>query len=283
MKCTEIHIRDPFVLYENGIYYMYGTRGADFGQGTAGFDVYTSADLVNWSAPTECFDSARYGMNQKVNWAPEVHKYNGAYYMFATFTRENGLKGTHILRADGPLGPFTPHSNGPVTPADWESLDGTLYVDEEGIPFVVFCHEHVQITDGTICYTRLSEDLKTTVGEPTVLFAASSCPYINPYKYRTNWVTDGPFFYRTERGELLMIWSSFIGLNYAELCVRFQDGKLGTAFEHLPPLIDNDGGHGMIFKAQDKLYFTFHTPNTAGAEHPAFVEITDNGTTLSIK
>ena len=88
MKLSEIHIRDPFVLVEDGKYYMYGTRAAGFGIKTGGFDVYVSTDLEDWSEPYECFNSEKYGMNYHANWAPEVHKYNGAYYMFATFTNE---------------------------------------------------------------------------------------------------------------------------------------------------------------------------------------------------
>nr|MCR5040729.1 family 43 glycosylhydrolase [Clostridia bacterium] len=138
MKNSDINIRDPFVLVRDDAYYLYGTRAADFGRQTGGFDVYTSSDLENWSGPKQCFDSAAFGMNREVNWAPEVHEYGGAYYMFATFTKENGLRGTYILRSDSPEGPFAPHSAGAVTPCDWECLDGTLYV-EDGRPYIVFC------------------------------------------------------------------------------------------------------------------------------------------------
>ena len=57
MKKEQINIRDPFVLFENGTYYLYGTRAENFGCYTKGFDVYVSKDLENWSAPTPCFDS----------------------------------------------------------------------------------------------------------------------------------------------------------------------------------------------------------------------------------
>ena len=124
MKNCEIHIRDPFILTEGDTYYMYGTRAKDFGRFVGGFDVYVSKDLENWSEPIACFDSDAFGMNKEVNWAPEVHKYGDAYYMFATFT--DGLRGTYILKADKPTGPFQPHSDGKVTPQEWECLDGTL-------------------------------------------------------------------------------------------------------------------------------------------------------------
>ena len=79
MKKSDINIRDPFVVYENGLYYMYGTRAKNFGVRTGGFDVYVSKDLDEWSEPVECFDSAKYELNDGVNWAPEVHKYNDKY------------------------------------------------------------------------------------------------------------------------------------------------------------------------------------------------------------
>ena len=284
MKNSDINIRDPFVLYENGTYYMYGTRARNFGIQTKGFDVYLSKDLENWSEPQECFNSEQYDLNYQANWAPEVHRYNDAYYMFATFTRKsNGLRGTFILKAESPLGPFVPHSNGAVTPAEWECLDGTFYMSREGRPYIVFCHEHTQIIDGTICYAPLSDDLKEINGEVVTLFKASE-PYwadqcTDPEEHR---VTDGPFMYRTKDGELLMLWSTFIKGQYAECLVKFAGGEIGADFVHLAPMIDDDGGHGMIFGNGEKLYLTFHSPNQRDMERPYFIEIEDRGDTVSL-
>lgn len=283
MTCSDINIRDPYVLYEDGLYYMYGSRAKDFGRLTGGFDVYVSTDLENWSEPTPCFDSVKFNLNKSANWAPEVHKYNDKYYMFATFTQENGLKGTYILKADNPLGPFAPHSNGAVTPKDWQSLDGTLYISKDNVPYLVFCHEHAQIIDGTICYAQLDDTLTHTVTEPVTMFAASECPWVDKHQPTGHYVTDGPFLYRTKGDELLMIWSSFIKGQYAELLARFEGGEIGPNITHLPPLLDNDGGHGMIFESKGKLYLTYHSPNKRGTERPAFVEITDNGNSIAIK
>lgn len=283
MKKEQINIRDPFVLYENGTYYLYGTRAKNFGNCTKGFDVYISEDLENWSEPIGCFDSEKYGLNSVVNWAPEVHKYKGKYYMFATFTQENGMKGTYSLCADDPIGPFVPNSKGALTPNDWECLDGTLYIDESGVPYLIFCHEHGQIVDGTICYAKLTESLDALEGDVVTMFCASSCDHVDPIGNENHFVTDGPFMYRSKTGELFMIWSSFIKGNYAELVVKFRDGKLGLAFEHMEPLIDSDGGHGMIFSNGENTYFTYHTPNTKGLEHPEFCMIDDNGDFIRIK
>lgn len=274
MKSNEINIRDPFVLFEDGVYYLYGTRAANFGRCTGGFDVYTSTDLENWSDKKECFNSVFFNMNKGDNWAPEVHKSCGKYYMFASFTMENGRHGTYALVSDSPLGPFVPHSKGALTPQDWECIDGTLH-EENGEKYLVFVHEHTQITDGTICFLKLNDDMTKAVSQPTLLFSASSSGYSDKLPGLENFVTDGPFMHRTENGRLLMIWSTFIKGKYAQCVVRFLQPSIHSQFEHLAPLVDNDGGHGMIFRSGRGLFFAYHSPNTCAEERPVFAQITE--------
>lgn len=281
MKITDINIRDPFVLCDSGKYYLYGTRANNFGVHTKGFDVYVSEDLENWSNPIECFNSEINNLNRDVNWAPEVHKYNGSYYMFATFTKENNLRGTYILKSDSPEGPFCLHSHGAVTPFEWECLDGTFYQSKDGTPYIVFCHEHTQIKDGTICYAKLNDDLTDACSEPVTLFSGSSLPQVSHLK-NGHYVTDGPFMYRTTDGTLLMIWSTFINGKYAECIAKSDNGEIDGNFVHLVPLITDDGGHGMIFTADNKLMLTFHSPNKTNYERPVFKELTDIGDNIKL-
>lgn len=280
MKNQDINIRDPFVLVHNGMYYLYGTRADNFGQKTAGFDVYVGTDLENWSEPKQVFDSEKYGMNKWVNWAPEVHEYNGAFYMFATFTKENDLRGTYILKCDTPDGEFKPHSDGAITPWEWECLDGTLHI-ENGKPYCVFCHEHTQIYDGTICYVELNEDLTRAVTEPVLMFAASSFLKREGNENCHN-VTDGPFLYRKADGKLLMIWSS--GYDSYLQCVAASDnGSVSGKWSHLPTLFDDDGGHGMLFRdLNGQLKLTLHCPNISLQEKPVFFSVEETEDSLYI-
>ena len=283
MKLSDINIRDPFVLVENGTYYLYGTRAQNFGRNTGGFDVYLSEDLETWSDPLPVFDSASYGLNREVNWAPEVHKYKSNYFLFATFTQENGLRGTYALIADRPEGPFRPHSDGALTPDGWECLDGTLYVAKDGKPYLVFCHEHTQILNGKVCYVPLKDDLSAPAGEAVDLFLATD-PYYMPSPVEgEHYVTDGPFLFRTKDGTLLMIWSTFPEGRYAQCVARSVSGEIQGPFEHLEPLITDDGGHGMIFRDGEKLMLTFHRPNVSLFERPVFCELTDLGDHVELR
>lgn len=283
MKQNEINIRDPFILKDGDTYYLYGTRANNFGTKVNGFDVYRTKDLVDFSEPKVCFDSEKWGMNRGVNWAPEVHKYNNEYYMFATFTKENGLRGVYILKSDKPDGEYKPHSDGAVTPDEWECLDGTLYISKNNEPYLVFCHEHTQIIDGTVCYIKLSEDLTHSIGEPVYMFSGSTPEWADKKPDGEHYITDGPFMYRTSGGELLLIWSTFVNHMYCQCVAKSSNGELDGKFIHLPPIITNDGGHGMIFKADDKLYLTFHTPNKSLEERPTFKELIDTGDSIKIK
>lgn len=284
MKRTDINIRDPFVLTEKGRYYLYGTRAENFGRKTAGFDVYISDDLTEWSEPLPCFDSVKYGLDREVNWAPEVHKYNGKYYMLATFTKENGLRGTYILSADAPAGPFVPHSEKALTPDEWECLDGTLYIDKKGTPYLVFCHEHTQIIDGAVCYIELAKDLRSSVGEPVYMFSGSSPQWADKKARGEHYVTDGPFLYRTKGGALLMLWSTSVSGKYCQCVAQSDNGEIDGNFIHLPLLISDDGGHGMIFKTTDgQLMLTFHAPNQTGLERPVFKQLADEGNKIILK
>ena len=285
MKNSDIHIRDPYVLVQNGKYYLYGSRGGScWGQG-GGFDVYTGTDLENWEGPFEVFHNDGSFWTDREYWAPECHVYNGAYYLLASFKNEGVCRGTQILRAERPEGPFAPISDGPVTPRNWECLDGTLYVSPSGDPWMVFCHEWVQAGNGEVCAIPLTPDLRAAAGEARILFRAGDAPKIAPMKNAAGqdcFVTDGPFLHRTADGTLLMIWSSFSTGGYCVAVARSDNGDItGNWILEDDLLFERDGGHGMIFRTLGgQLMLALHTPNAKSKERPKFYPIREQAGSL---
>ncbi len=281
MKFCDINIRDPFVLVENGKYYLYGTRGETAWTKAFGLDVYISDDLENWSEPKECFSLPENFWADKEIWAPEVHKYNGIYYMFVSLRSDTRNRGTQILKSDNPEGPFLPFTDDAITPPEWLCLDGTFYVDKNGKPYIVFCHEWVQVTDGEIHAMPLKEDLSEPAGEPIMLFKASQ-PYWAD-KGRDKYITDGPFMYRTESGKLMMIWSTFTKSGYTQAVAYSDNGEIDGNWIHTAPLFDKDGGHGMIFDdLNGKKYLILHSPNENPLERPVLFEIEEKDDNLVV-
>ena len=279
MKRTDINIRDPFVLVHEGAYYLYGTRGATCWGPADGFDVYVSRDMEEWDGPFVCFHNDGSFWADRNYWAPEVYFYQGAFYMFASFKNPDVRRGTAVLKAESPLGPFVPHSDGCVTPRDWECLDGTLYVDKAGKPWMVFCHEWVQAGDGEVDAIPLTDDLSAPAGEPRLLFRASEASWCKVMHHSSGvdgCVTDGPFFWRTADGTLLCLWAGFSAGGYTEGVAVSSNGEIDGTFTQVEPLFMDDGGHGMVFRALDgQLYLTLHSPNAHLEERPFFHPITE--------
>ena len=279
MKRTDINIRDPFVLVHEGAYYLYGTRGETCWGPADGFDVYVSRDLEDWDGPFVCFHNDGSFWADRNYWAPEVYFYQGAFYMFASFKRPDVHRGTAILRAESPMGPFVPHSDGCVTPKDWECLDGTLYISKAGKPYMVFCHEWVQAGDGEVNAIPLTDDLRAAAGEPRLLFHASDASWCQVKHHSSGvsgCVTDGPFLWRTADGTLLCLWASFSEGGYTEAVAVSDNGEIDGRFTQVEPLFMDDGGHGMVFRGLDgQLYLTLHSPNAHLEERPFFHPITE--------
>lgn len=267
---SEIRVRDPYIvpIKETGKYYLFGTTDTDPWNAGEGFLVYESEDLEHWSEPKWAFlPPEGFWANQNF-WAPEVHHFNEYWYIFASFKAEGVCRGTQILRSESVTGPYVPISDGPVTPRDWECLDGTLHVDENGKPWMVFCHEWVQVHDGEICCIPLSDDLTHAIGEPTLLFRASEGPWVVPlWNSKDNFVTDGPFLYRSKNGALRMLWSSFSTEDYTISYAESQSGTIfGPWIQHESGVVVN-GGHGMVFDTFDgRTLLSIHSPNASPLE-----------------
>lgn len=302
----DIRIRDPYIFTDSVTqnYYMYaqmdnrlGGRGDE--QKPKGVEVYVSSDLKQWKQPQTVLLLPDDFWARYVVWAPEMHEYNGKYYLFVTITssevHENMKKpegqedwpafnkrGTQVFVADSPLGPFKAFDNKPHTPENWMALDGTLYV-ENNIPYMIFCHEWVEIVDGSMDYIQLSSDLSKPIGNPHKMFNASEANWSTS---KTNKVTDGCFMYKTKADKLIMIWSSYGVKGYAIGIAESKSAKLkGPWVQQNELLFKQDGGHGMIFKTFDnRLLLAFHEPNSPrGVERLKLAEIEDTGESLKLK
>lgn len=290
---ADIQIRDPFVLpvKDKQTYFLYGSTDENIwsGPGT-GFNCYRSVDLEFWEGPFPAFRPPEGFWGTTQFWAPEVHEYRGEFYLFATFKAEERFRGTQILKAERPEGPYLPWSDGPVTPKNWECLDGTLHIDDDGAPWMIFCHEWKQIHDGAIYARRLSPDLRAAEGPPVFLFNASEAPWAVPLQREEPrefpiYVTDGPFIHRTSDGSLLMLWSSMGRSGYAMGVARSTTGTVPGPWQQADePIWYEDGGHGMIFRDfDDRLYLALHQPNDTPHERTVLQPIEEHGPSIRLE
>lgn len=304
-KLSQIRMRDPFILEPTpGQYVLFGTTDENLwgGPGT-GFDCYTSSDFENWAGPVAAFRPPTDFWADTQFWAPEVHAYQGRYFMFATFASSSPkLRGTAILVADQPTGPYLPWSDGPVTPHQLPCLDGTLFVDRENQPWVIYSRgaeateTSPALADGEMYARRLAADLRAAIGEPELLFRSSSAPWSRPLWFppgakppeelglaKDPLFTDGAFLVQTESA-LLMLWSAFGEAGYAMGVARSTTGLVTGPWEQNDfPLWAKNGGHGMILRRSDGVdLLVFHAPNDSPNERVAVAKVNIRDTDIQL-
>jgi beta-xylosidase len=282
----DVHISDPCILADpvSRHYYTY-MHFADFNRfpqlkgNSPRFFVIESEDLINWTEPRVCFTKGDEFWADLDYWAPEVHYYDGSYILISSFRAKGMYRRCQCLISESPLGPFRPIAPNPVTPPGWHCLDGTLYTDRKRKPWMVFCHEWLQVNDGQIAAVPLSEDLGSAAGDPIILFYASDGPW------NTGVVTDGPWLYRMKNGSLIMLWSgSSKNGGYATAYARSKSGDIAGPWEQeSQALYDLDGGHSMLFHTFDnQLMMALHCPNDHPRKRILLFEMAEEGDKLRI-
>ncbi len=270
VNVRDIFISDPCVLRSphTNKYYIYARmfdpkRFPEVKRG-ATFYAMESEDLINWSRPILVFDMPDDFWAPLDYWAPECHFYNGMYYLISSFRAEGKCRRCQALVSESPLGPFRPFGE-PLTPAGWQCLDGTLYVDRKGSPWLVFCHEWLQVWDGQVCAVKLKDDLSAADGDPVVLFYASDAPWRGSIEKDgiPSQVTDGCWLHRMKNGSLIMLWSNFSKGGYTIGTAKSRSGEiLGPWVQDPDPLWAMDGGHASLFYTNEgNLMMSFHCNN----------------------
>ena len=191
-----VQFGDPYVLFTQGKYYMYGTGGAD-----KGFAAYSSTDMVNWTKEGQVYfhDNKNGWSDPKASWdgaywAPEVYEVRGKYYLFysaqwtvnPTHEKENFRIGVAV--ADKPTGPFIDLSSKPVFDPGYPIIDANVFFDTNGKAYLYYsrcCYKHPvqsdvselarkkgwynEIEESWVYGVELKPDFSGVIGQPVLL------------------------------------------------------------------------------------------------------------------
>ena len=291
-----IVLSDPCILPDRATmtYYMTGTGGK----------LWKSKDLRYWDGPYTVAetDPASWMGPEPMIWAAELHPYKDKYYYFATFTnpevkigifRGNEIerRACHVLVSDKAEGPYRPMEDKTYLPAEKPTLDGTLWVDTDGKPYMVYCYEWLQTWDGTIEKIELKPDLSGSMGEGQLLFRASDSPWSREVidgDTVASKVTDGPSLFRTQTGRLGMIWTSWIYDVYTQGVAYSESGTLdGPWVQEEQPITPPNFGHGMLFRTFDgQLLMSVHSHKDINSHFhrvPHLFKVDDSGDKIVVE
>lgn len=161
---------DPAPLVYKDVVYLYtGHDEDDAPEGMAGFRMkdwllYTSTDMVNWTDHGVVADlhnfswagNAGWGDFENGAWAAQCVERNGKFYLYCPVQG----RGIGVLVADSPFGPFTDPIGKPLIGSEYDSIDPTVLIDDDGQAYLYWGNPN-------LWYVKLNEDMISYSGEIT--------------------------------------------------------------------------------------------------------------------
>lgn len=249
----DVLLADPFVLLDDGTYYLYATSSP------AGYRVWTSPDLVNWRLRGHAFRKTGRSFGQRHFWAPEVVKHRGAYYLvYSARGRRKSLR-LCLAKADSPLGPFEDVA-APWCDVGKAMIDAHVFVDADGTPYLYYSLDCSENRVSEIWAMKLRDDLMAPAGKP-VFCARPSQRWEGP-----KW-NEAPIVLRHEDTYYLMYSGNFYGSRAYAVGYATSSRPLGTwrKFDGNPILKWKKGvsgpGHHCVVPSPDgrERFIVYHT------------------------
>ena len=286
-------IRDPFVLVDKKKKCYYIITAALTDSRHRALRAYRSTDLEHWHDAGLVYDSSIDALacvdpEEDIWWAPDTYHYKGRYYTFVTSSsRANGIPRftTALCSHKSPLGPYRAMHKDvrqiPLTPDGVQCIDGSLFVDNDGTPWIVYTKEwngpEVKNKVGEAWAQQLTKRLDGKVGNPIFLFRADEAPWVPGFKGGGH-VVDAPFIWKDKQsGKLILLWSSFTtGDIYAVGQLTSVSGTIRGPWKHESQPVFVNGGHQMLFHDLDgNLKMSLHYDNNDAHLRILDVEIKD--------
>ncbi len=244
---------DPHIFLDGHTYYAYGTQRSN-----EGILVYTSHDLKTWSGPAGVRDGFAlhrddvHGDSQF--WAPEVYLMGETYHMFFSVERHMA-----VATAPSPMGPFVQAQPGLL--ADFEAIDHSLFVDDDGQKYIYFA----KFRDGLeIWGAEMEEDLSAIRLETRRYLMRPEQPWELVEEGRME-VNEGPEVFKHEGLYYMLFTANPYTSQHYGIGLAWAEQPLGpwTKSEYNPVLQKQDGlvgiGHCMLFRDREgRLHMAYH-------------------------
>lgn len=260
----ELMLADPTVFPGNGKYYMAGTQGGN----PAGFTVYESDDLINWSAtdslPNLSVGKSVFGTSKF--WAPQFFPLDGKIGMLYTANEQ-----VAIAHADSIDGRYI--GTGLPIDASEKNIDPFLFKDDDGKYYLY----HVRFNKGN--YIWVGEyDIENNVILPGTLRKVldNDQSWENTGIFESVPIMEGPTVIKLKDTYYLFYSANhFMSPDYA-VGYAVAKSPLGPWIKNPDnPIIhrdivgENGAGHGDVFIDNDREYrYVYHVHNSDSMVSP---------------
>ncbi|MBO4749026.1 MAG: glycoside hydrolase family 43 protein [Lachnospiraceae bacterium] len=260
-----IYTADPAPMVYGDTLYLYTTHDED----ELVNDFYTmidwrcfsTKDMVHWTDHGKIFSLDDIEWADDRAWAPQAIERNGKFYLYCPVHKKDGGMAIAVGISDRPEGPFVDLGHPLVDEGDWNDIDPTVFIDDDGQAYLYFGNPELR-------YVLLNEDMISydeTVGVgriPMTTEAFGEGGHMTGTTYG-----EGPWFYK--RGNLYyMVYAAFAkGVHQEHLAYSTAEGPTGP-WKYGGVLMTEEGGvftnHPGICEFKGQPYLFYHTGELPG-------------------
>lgn len=208
------------------------------------WNVYSSADMVNWTDHGTALSYQEFAWAQGDAWAAQAIERNGKFYYYAPSTAKDGGFAIGVGVSDSPTGPFKDALGEPLIPGGYDRIDPTVWIDDDGQAYLYFGWTNTY-------YVKLNADMISYSG---------NIEKVTPSNY-----VEGPWFYK-RNGQYFLVYPS----GNPE-CIAYSTSSnpggpwtyKGVIMEAAGRSFTNQAG---IVDFKGKSYFVYHTGALPGGD-----------------
>ncbi|MBE6851138.1 MAG: carbohydrate-binding protein [Ruminococcus sp.] len=257
---------DPAPMVYNDTMYIYTSHDLD---GSTYFTMpdwkcYSSTDMQNWTDLGTVLSYTDFTWAEKdTAWAAQCVERNGKFYMYVTLVpAATGGRAIGVAVADNPAGPFKDALGKPLCGPNWDYIDPTVFIDDDGQAYLYFGNP-------TLNYVKLNEDMISYSGQVNKieLTTAGFGSRPNGDERHPTLYEEGPWFYK--RGNLYYMVYAASGIP-ENICYSTSPNPTGpwTFRGEIMSSGATGGGsftnHPGIVDYRGKSYFAYHNGSLPG-------------------
>ena len=203
---TSIYTADPAPMVYNDTLYLFTTHDEDelindF-YTMNDWRCYSTKDMVNWTDHGKIFSLDDIEWADSRAWAPQCVERNGKFYLYCPVHKIDGGMAIAVGISDKPEGPYKDLGYPLVDEGDWNDIDPTVFIDDDGQAYLYFGNPELR-------YVLLNEDMisynqEIGVGRiPMTVESFAKGSHMTGTTYG-----EGPWFYK-RNGLYYMVFAGF--------------------------------------------------------------------------
>lgn len=193
-----VYTADPAPMVHDGTLYLYTSHDKDNSDYfyMPDWQCYSTTDMQNWTHHGTVLSDTDFSFAEKdTAWAAQCIERNGKFYMYCPLSNASG--GGRVIGvavSDSPTGPFKDAIGKPLVGPNWDYIDPTVFIDDDGQAYLFFGNPQLY-------YVKLNDDMISYSGEIQKVDMSQGFGKSTDPESRTGALyTEGPWFYK--RGDL---------------------------------------------------------------------------------